>query len=98
MGNLEKGRRRIKNASYAFKPSGYFNSGNLDNDIGYIANSAYGYDNRTFNRNFADRDFDTGTDFNFYPENPCRVLVHSSVIAVDKPENAGNDARDFRTA
>ena len=98
MGNLEKGRRRIKNASYTFKPSGYFNGGNLDNDFSYIANFIDRYDNRTFNRNFADRDFDSGTDFDFYPENSCRVPVHSSIIAVDKPENAGNDARDFRTA
>ena len=70
----------------------------MDNDFGYASDSAYSHGNRAFNRNFANRDFDSGTDFDFYPENSRRVPVHSFIIAVDKPENAGNDARDFRTA
>ena len=38
----------------------------MDDDFGYVADLADGDDNRTFHRNIADRDLDTGTDFDFY--------------------------------
>ncbi len=70
----------------------------MDDDFRYSADIINGYDNRTFNRNFADGDFNTGADFNIYPENFSGLSVYSFIIAVDRSKNVSDDTRNFRTA
>ena len=68
----------------------------MDDDFRYSADIINGYDNRTFNRNFADGDFNTGADFNIYPENFSGLSVYSFIVAVDRSKNVSDDTRNFR--
>ena len=84
--------------SYGFKSPGYSDGSNMDDGFSYFADIINCDDNRTFHRNFADSDFDSGTDFDFYTENSCCLSLHNIIISMDRTENVSYDARNSGTA
>lgn len=59
---------------------------------------AYGNDSRSVHRNITDCYIDSGADIDIYPKNFGSICVHSIIVAVDGTKNAGDDARNFRSA
>ena len=69
----------------------------MDYDFCYFANIIDGHDNRIAYRNSSDCYVHSGTDFDFYSEDFGGVFVYNIAVPVDRPENAGDDPRNFRT-
>ena len=70
----------------------------MDDDFCYASDIACGNDNRTFHRNFADSDINSGADIDIHSEDSGGLPLHSVTVPVDRAENARDDPRNLRTA
>ena len=63
----------------------------MDDDFCYASDIAGRYGNRTFHRNFADCDINSGADIDIHSEDSGGLPLHCATVPVDRAENARND-------